>query len=186
MTTDKASALTQEVCAMIGVATSRVAVGAWGIARDDLRRFTQAIMDRDPRYWDEDFARTTKFGGIVTPPVYCSYLAKRTPAGADDPVTRAFKSDPDSDGLRDMLHTFPGALPALPTSPKRILNAGNEIEVFKYPTLGDRIFVQAKYLEISERGTKDGASMLLVTTEEIYTDQNEAVLCTLKFSLIYR
>ena len=66
------------------------------------------------------------------------------------------------------------------------MNAGNEIEVYKYPSLGDRIYSQAKYANITERVDKDGGSMLIVTTELIYTDQNSALLCILSASLIRR
>ncbi len=66
---ERKSALTDEIRALIGVTAERVAANLWGIEREDLRRFTQAIMDPDPRYWDEAFARSTKFGGIVSPPI---------------------------------------------------------------------------------------------------------------------
>jgi hypothetical protein len=69
---------------------------------------------------------------------------------------------------------------------KRVLNAGNEIEVRQYPKLGDRIFSQAKYSDIKERVAKDGARMLIVTTETVYTNQNGEVLCILRASSIRR
>jgi hypothetical protein len=37
-----------------------------------------------------------------------------------------------------------GALPMVPTPLKRILNVGNEIELYQYPTFGDPIFSQAR------------------------------------------
>ena len=67
-----------------------------------------------------------------------------------------------------------------------MLNAGNEIEVRQYPKLGDRIFSQAKYSDIKERVAKDGARMLIVTTETVYTNQNDEVLCILRASSIRR
>ena len=97
--TTTTSALTDEVRAMIGVSAEKVEASLLGIEREGLRRFTQAIMDPDPRYWDEAFARTTRFGGIVTPPIYCTYLGRKTPAGVDDPVDRAFRENPNCDGV---------------------------------------------------------------------------------------
>ena len=44
---------------------------------------------------------------------------------------------------------------------KPLLNAGNEIEVYKYPALGDHIYSQAKYHDIKGRVTKDGTAMLV-------------------------
>ena len=183
---ERKSALTDEIRALIGVTAERVEANLWGIEREDLRRFTQAIMDPDPRYWDEEFAKSTKFGGIVTPPIYCTYLSRKTPPGADDPITRAFRENPESDGIGGVEDDRRGALPPIPTSLKRILNAGNEIELYKYPTLGDRIYSQAKYADIKERVGREGNPMLIITTETTYTNQNGEVLCILRASGIRR
>ena len=183
---ERKSSLTDEIRALIGVTADRVEANLWGIEREDLRRFTQAIMDPDPRYWDDAFAKTTKFGGIVTPPIYCTYLSRKTPPGADDPITRAFLENPNSDGIGGVETDRRGALPPIPTDLKRILNAGNEIELFKYPTLGDRIYSQAKYADIKERVGREGNSMLIVTTETTYTNQHGEVLCILRASGIRR
>ena len=76
------SALTPEVKAMIGVSAEKVEASfEWGIEREGLRIFTQAIMDPDPRYWDEAFAKSTKFGAIITPPIYCTYIGRRQQIG---------------------------------------------------------------------------------------------------------
>jgi acyl dehydratase len=182
------SALTPEVKAVIGATGEKIEASLpWGIEREGLRIFTQAIMDPDPRYWDDEFAKTTKFGGIITPPIYCTYLGRRTRPGSEDPITRAFAENPHSDGIGGVRDAESrGKLPNIPTPLKRILNAGNEIELRQYPKLGDRIFSQAKYADIRERVAKDGARMLIVTTETIYTNQNGEVLCILRASQIRR
>ena len=79
-----------------------------------------------------------------------------------------------------------GSLPLVPTHLKRILNAGNEIELRQYPKIGDRIYSQAKYADIKERVQKDGSRMLVVTTETLYTNQNDELLCILRASQIRR
>jgi hypothetical protein len=182
--------LTDEIKALVGVTAERIeASPPWGIEREGLRIFTNAIMDPDPRYWDDDFAKETKFGGIVTPPIYCSYIGRKTLAGVEDPVSRAFRENPNSDGIggvRDRGGEQEGALPPIPTSLKRILNAGNEIELRQYPKLGDNIFSQAKYADVKGRVTKDGTPMLVVTTETTYTNQDGDVLCILRASSIRR
>jgi acyl dehydratase len=180
------SALTDEIRALIGVTAEKVEASLWPIEKEDLRRFTQAIMDPDPRYWDDAFARKTKFGGIITPPIYCTYLSRKQPPGTDDPITRAFQQNPESDGIGGVDVDRRGSLPSVPTKLVRILNAGNEIELFKYPTLGDRIFSQAKYADIKERVTRDGTQMLIVTVQTTYTNQKGEVLCVLRASTIRR
>ena len=183
------SALTPEVKAVIGASAAKIEASLpWGVEREGLRIFTQAIMDPDPRYWDDEFAKTTKFGAVITPPIYCTYLGRRTRPGSEDPITRAFAENPNSDGIGGVRdgEDGPGALPKVPTHLKRILNAGNEIEVRQYPKLGDRVFSQAKYADIKERVGKDGSRMLIVTTENVYTNQNGEVLCILRASSIRR
>jgi len=182
--------LTDAVKALIGASAEKVeASPPWGIEREGLRIFTNAIMDPDPRYWDDEFAKGTKFGGIITPPIYCSYIGRKTLAGVEDPISRAFAENPESDGIggvREGGADRKGALPPIPTPLKRILNAGNEIELYKYPSLGDHIFSQAKYSDIKGRVAKDGTAMLVVTTQTTYTNQNDDVLCILRASTIRR
>ena len=179
--------LTEEVKAVIGATADRVEASLWGVEKEGLRRFTQAIMDPDPRYWDEDFAKTTKFGKIITPPIYCTYLGRKTPPGADDPISRAFRENPTSDGIGGLeREDSGGTLPRVPTELVRVLNAGNEIEVYQYPGLGDRIFSQARIAHIRERVGRDGSHMLIVTVETTYTNEQDEVLCIIRAASMRR
>jgi hypothetical protein len=187
-TAQSESALTPEVKGVIGATGEKIEASLpWGIEREGLRVFTNAIMDPDPRYWDDEFAKSTKFGAVITPPIYCTYLGSRTRPGSEDPVTRAFAENPHSDGIGGVRTSKSrGGLPDVPTDLMRVLNAGNEIEVLQYPKLGDRIWSQAKYADIKARVGKDGSRMLIVTTETVYTNQNDEVLCILRASTIRR
>ena len=176
------SKLTDEIAKMIGVSGEKVE--CWGVVeREGLRRFTQALMDPDPRYWDDEFARQTRFGEIITPPIYVSYFQK-TPPDAGDPVTAAFRDNPQSDGLGNVRK--PGALPPVPTDLVRILNAGNEMEIYRYPSLGDKVSFQSRYANIHERVGRDGSHMLVVTVETHWTNQRDELLCITRQSLIRR
>lgn len=176
--------LTNEIKAMIGTMGEKVEVTLWGIEKEGLRRFTQGLMDPDPRYWDEDFARTTKFGELTTPGIFVSYLGK-LPPGSEDPIVRAFRENPVSDGIGGVRRGR-GGLPEVPTELVRVLNAGNEIEVLQYPHMGDRIFSQAKLANVVERTGRDGTHMLIVTNETIFTNQDGDVLCITRASSIRR
>ena len=102
-----------------------------------------AIMDPDPRYWDEAFARTAS-SGIVTPPSTARISAgRRRPAPMIPSPARFARAN--SDGIGGVESNAGGA--AIPTDLKRIANAGNEID----PTSirpRDRIFSQAKIADI--------------------------------------
>ena len=183
MTQETESALTPEVQAMIGV--SGEVVEAWGDVNEEyLRRFTQALMDPDPRYWDAEFAKTTPYGEIITPPIMVSYMATRIRPDQEDPITKAFLEDPESDGIGRVER--PGALPPVPTPLVRVLNAGNELEIYKYPSIGDKIFFQHRYSDIRERVGRDGKPFLIVTNETTYKNQKDEVLCITRASSIRR
>ena len=183
MTQQTQTALTPEVKAMVGV-TGEV-VEAWGVVDEEyLRRFTQAVMDPDPRYWDQEFAKTTPYGEIITPPIMVSYMASRIRPDQEDPITKAFEEDPMSDGIGRV--SRPGSLPRVPTNLVRVLNAGNELEIYKYPSIGDKIFSQNKYSDIRERVGRDGNPFLIITTETTYKNQKDELLCITRASSIRR
>ncbi|MFH1141875.1 MAG: MaoC family dehydratase N-terminal domain-containing protein [Chloroflexota bacterium] len=179
--------LTEELRALIGTTGERVQACIWGIEKEGLRRFTQAVMDPDPRFWDEEFARSTRYGEIVTPGIYCTYLNKPAP-GSGDSVSEMFRQNPISDGSGGggPERGGRGSVPRVRSELVRVLNAGNEIEVLRYPRLGDVVFSQAKLANIEERVGRDGSHMLIITNENIFTNQKGEVLCITRQSSIRR
>ena len=183
MTQPTQAALTPEVKAIIGL-TGEV-IEAWGVVDSEyLRRFTQALMDPDPRYWDDQFTRGTRYGQIVSPPIMVSYLVSRPAPDQEDPVEKAFQEDPMSDGVGTFKQ--PGGLPPVPTNLARLLNAGNEMEVYKYPSIGDKIYYQHRYSDVQERAGRDGKPFLIVTQETTYKNQRGELLCITRLSTIRR
>lgn len=178
------SKLTDEVRAVIGAEGEFVEASWWVVEKEGLRRFSQALMDPDPRFWDDEFAKASKYGEIITPAIYCSYLDRAHPS-QEDPVARAFKENPGSDGIGGV-RGGRGSLPNVPTDLVRILNAGNEIEVYQYPSIGDRIYSQGRYSGITEREGRDGSRMLIVTAETRYYNQRGDLLSITRSSTIRR
>ena len=177
------TALTPEVQAMVGV--SGDVVESWGVVDGEyMRRFTQALMDPDPRYWDDEFAKSTRYGEIIAPPIMVSYLASRIRPDQGDPITAAFEENPESDGIGSVER--PGELPPVPTNLVRVLNAGNELEVYAYPSIGDTIFFQNRYSDIRERLGRDGTPFLIITRETRYWNQDDVTLCITRASTIRR
>lgn len=179
MTTSQTK-LTPQVKAVIGAKGEFVEASWWVVEKEGIRRLSQALMDPDPRYWDEEFAKTTRYGEIITPHIYVSYMGQ-TPPWEPDPVTQAFKQNPVSDGIGGMREPR-GSLPQIPTDLVRILNAGNEEEIFQFPSLGDRIYSQSSIANIVERVGRDGAHMLIVTNETRFYNQRGEDLCVTRSS----
>ena len=183
MTQQTESALTPEVKAMIGV--SGEIVESWGVVDLEYsRRFTQAVMDPDPMYWDEEYAKQSKYGELTTPPIMVSYMSSRVPPGESDVVTQAFEDNPMYDGIGDV-HKH-GELRPVPSNLVRVLNAGNELELYQYPSIGDKIKFQNRYSDIRERVGRDGKPFLIITRETTYWNQGDEVLCITRASTIRR
>ena len=171
------SPLTPQVRAMIGVTGEPVE--CWGTVDPEyLRRFTQALMDPDPIYWNQEYAGGTQYGAIAAPPIMVSYLPMRRPPSDRDSLTRTFEENPGLGG--------PGRLPPLPTSLSRITEVGEELEVYKYPGVGDRIHYQNRYADIVEQAGGEGDPCLAVTIETTYQDHKSEILCIIRTSLIRR
>ena len=183
MAPETTTALTPEVKGMIGVEGELVECRGV-VDAEYLRRFTQAVMDPDPRYWDEDFARSTRYGEIIVPPIMVSYMSSRLSPSAGDPITAAFQENPRSDGIGGVSRE--GELPPIPTNLVRTLNAGNELELYRYPSIGDKVYFRNKYADIRERLGRDGSPFLIVTRETTFHNQKGEVLCITRASSIRR
>ncbi|MFN8534954.1 MAG: MaoC family dehydratase N-terminal domain-containing protein [Dehalococcoidia bacterium] len=59
--------LTDQARAMVGVTSEP---GVHRVDRSQIRLFAEAIGDSNPLYVDEDYARTTRWGGIIAPPTF--------------------------------------------------------------------------------------------------------------------
>ena len=161
--------LTDEVKALIGYETE------WfeacdPVERGAIRRFTQAVIDSDPVYWNDGEAAATRYGGVVAPPLFPLHAFRRRP-GTPDPLDRMSR-DPDFDGVtRD----FGMGLPQLPIPLKRLLNGGDQVEVYQLARPGDRIQGKSKYVDIYQKEGKSG-TLVFILVETVYRNQNKEIL----------
>ena len=132
------------------------------IEKSEIRRFIQAIMDHDPIHWDQEYAENTRYGGVVSPPLFVTHWF-RTPPGIPDPISENFKKNPDFDGL--LREKGGPEFPPLPL--ERSLNGGNEIEFFRYPAVGERVSAKGKIIDIFEKEGRSGR-MVFIVTETVY------------------
>jgi hypothetical protein len=176
--TQKGSLLTPEVKALIGQTTEVVEM--YGeIDKETVRRLVHGIPDQDPRYWDDTLA-APRYGATTMPPLTAIYAAPRRPPWEEDDLDDIMNADWFSDASGAMYrHTQ--ALPDFRSASHttRHLHAGDEIEMYRYPKLGDRIFYQSKYASIQEKMGKRGP-FLLVIRETRYWNQDDALICIVR------
>jgi len=145
----------------------------------EVRRFVQAVMDPDPLYYDEAYARGTRYGGVVCPPLF-PLNAFRTPPGPHDPLTEGFRTDADFDGL-----VREEGFPDLPLPFKRVLNAGTEVEVYALARPGDRLVARNRILDIQEKQGRSGPFVLVTVESQVFTEEGTLLLVA-RYSRVYR
>ena len=152
------------------------------LERDALRRFVQALMDRDPLYYDEAHAAKTRFGGLVAPPLYPVH-AFRTAPDAPDPLD-VLRADPNADGSGGNDGVFFGLTPI--ESPfKRLLNGGNDIEFYRCLAVGERAIARARYVDVQLKHGRSGSMLLVLIETEFRTETGEMLLVN-RQTLIWR
>ena len=148
------------------------------------RRFIHAIMDEDPIYYDEEYAKKTRYGGIVCAPLFPSSVSRRQ-LGTPDPLTDGFKNNPDfdalgasGDGQRE------GGLPRLDLSHiPRMLNGGNSIEFFQYMKPGEKTVSKTRIVDIYEREGRSGHMVFMVNETEVRNDKGEMLMISRSISI---
>jgi len=78
-----------------------------------------------------------------------------------------------------------GGLPPLDLPFSRVLNGGVEAEFHQLARVGDTISAQSSYADIQEREGRSG-TMVLITIETTYTNQDAAVLARVRSTVILR
>jgi hypothetical protein len=148
-----------------------------------LRRFTQAIMESSPVYVDAEVATASRFGAVVAPPLFPLHAQRRHP-GTPDPLDTAFV-DPDFDGVGTNLMETLG-LPEPDLGLSRLLNGGNEIDVYELARVGDLIGYESEIVDIEEKTGRSGR-LAFVTVETLYRAVNrDALLLRSRQTNIFR
>jgi acyl dehydratase len=114
----------------------------YDVERGAIRRFAEAIEDRNPLFNDEHAARTTRFGGMIAPPTFCRSMGSPIPDVRISALGQSFRG----------------------------LDGGSEWEYFKPIRPGDRITVQTKLVDLRESEGRLGP-MIFITMETTYTNQ---------------
>jgi len=164
--------VTDEVRALIGVESAPVTAHD-AVEKGAIRRHCQAIMDDDALYWDDEYAATTPYGGVVAPPLFPLHAFRRAP-GTPDPLDQALE-DPEYDGAGQGLAARLG-LPVLPIKLKRMLNGGNDVEVLALARPGDRIVARSRYRDVYQKEGKTGPLVFVIVETTYSTEAGQDLL----------
>jgi len=157
--------LQQEVAQLIGKTGGTTILE---VEKGAIKKFADAVGDANPLYQDEEYARSTTFGGIVAPPGFFGWPTKWKSAM---PFFSELRQE-----VADTLSKI---------GYNRILDGGIEYD-FYYPVrAGDILSALSKVKNVYERETKTGKIVLSVT-ETTYTNQNGDVVAKARQTIIHR
>jgi len=140
------------------------------IEKGAIRRFADAVDDRNPLYRDDEYARNSRYGSIITVPGFFGWPT-RSPRGS------AIAS---SGGLTA------GLASALSEAGyNRILDGGMDYEFYMPVRTGDTLSANTRLKDVREREGGTG-KMAIVRNETTYYNQNGDLVATAVATTIYR
>ena len=160
--------LPEEVTKFIGVNTG---VSVFEVEKEPIKRFADSIDDPNPLYWDEEYAKKSRYGSLIAPPGFISIPWNTRAKGGEtspDPRTELRAA------LRKVGYVNPGGI-----------DAGIEYEFFNPVRAGDTITASSVIKDIFEREGKTG-KMSFTINETTYTNQNGDLVAKARSTFIQR
>jgi acyl dehydratase len=122
------------------------------VTRRDIRRFAQAIGATDRVHYDEAYARTTRHGAIVAPPLFCQSLTY------EDVPPEQLPADGSPLELR------------VPIPAQRAMGGGSDYTIHRLVRAGEVITVTSQLKDIYTRQGRSGL-LYLVVVETLFEDE---------------
>ncbi len=167
-----ASLLSEELSKLIG---QSVDVSVFEVEKEPIRRFADAVGDLNPLYWDEDYARGSRFGSIIAPPGFISslwFLARPVKWARKERMTESLGPPTVMDALARAGY-------------KRVLDTGIDYEFFEPAKAGDTVSSVCVVRDIMERGTGEAKAAFLIT-ETSYTNQRGKLLAKARSTTVHQ
>ena len=123
-------------------------LGVYEIEKGMIRRFVQAIDDPNPLWQDEEYAKKSRYGGIIAPPTFI--------------LTIGFEQIPEK------------ATASMPGTGR--LHGSTELECYQPVRPGDTITVSGKIVDIRERQGKRMGTMVFMTIDITYKNQRQELV----------
>ncbi|OBK16136.1 MaoC family dehydratase [Mycobacterium asiaticum] len=169
--------LQNKVQALVGQptgGTGKPSVAPDPVNQPMIRHWAYALADFNPVYIDPDYAATSRFGGVVSPPVMLQTWTMPSPKlegiGERGGAPMEIKSNPtaflDEAGYTSTVAT------------------NSEFEIERYPRLGDVISATTVYESVSEEKNTALGTGFFLTWLTTYTDQHGEVLGRQRFRVL--
>ena len=165
--------LSEEVTKFIGASAG---VTVFEVEKGAIKKFADAVDDPNPFYWDEEYAKDSRYGSIIAPPGFFGWPIK-LPMGATFPVLSKLSGVPETMGDLNAALAEAGY--------PRGLDGGIEYEFFCPVRAGDILAASSVIKDIIGREGKTG-KLVFVITETTYTNQNGDLVAKARATSIHR
>jgi acyl dehydratase len=138
------------------------------VERGGIKKYADAIGDRNPLYWNEDLAQNSRYGGMVAPPGFYGWRMRW------DETLPLFTP------FREELKTT-----MIEAGFKQLLDGGQEFDFIHPVYAGDILASVQEVISIIEREGKSGI-MLVSVVETSYINQNGTLVAKVRQTVIHR
>ncbi len=163
--------LPEEITQFIG---KEAGTSIFEVERETIRRFADAVDDSNPLYWDEEYAKKSRYGSIIAPPGFIS-----SPWFSGRPTKWPERGATSSEERGNLILVLAKA------GYGRVLDGGMEYEFFAPVQAGDTITASSVIRNIIGREGRAG-KMVFMIRETTYTNQNGEVVAKARQTSIHR
>ncbi len=138
----------------------------YSIDKGGIKFFADSLMDPDPLYCDDEYARKTKHEGIIAPPTFYGGATSLRNVKAGDARTVSSINIPMPPGWVGM-------------------NAGDDFYLLAPIRLGDALTSHEKLIDAYEREGRSG-HLIFVVVEKTLTNQHDQVTLVRRVTSVFR
>ena len=165
--------LPEEVTKLIGQGAG---MRIFEVEKGAIKKFADAVDDRNPLYWDEEFARNSRYGSIIAPPGFFGWPTK---------WARESTFPLSSEGAEPAGAIVDPRAVLAEAGYSRVLDGGMEYEFFSPVRAGDTLVASSMIKDIVEREGKTG-KMAFLFIETTYTNQNGDLVAKARQTTVHR
>jgi acyl dehydratase len=154
------SKITNDIKSMIGLWSEPVVLE---VEKGAIARYADAIDDDNPLYRNEEYAKSSRYGGIIAPPGFFGW-----PVGGGN--------------IEAGMARIVGAVAS--AGMPRILDGGIEYNLYAPVRAGDILVTYGKLADAREKETKSQGTMVFLIIEQKYLNQNGVLVALARQTLI--
>jgi acyl dehydratase len=130
--------------------------GRYPVEYDPIRRYCHMTDDTNPLFVDPDYAQTTRYGAVISPPLLIGYFTGNGPW-------------PPTDGSEP-------SLPAIPSPGDRLINLTTEWEFYHPVKIGDRLSFKRRIADVYIKSIRLDSKAFWVKTEMLVYNQGDSLV----------